>query len=726
MNLLRTSVILAAIGLTAGCGEQASTNDTDKPSTMAETPTAQKIPQELTVHGDTRIDNYFWMRLSDAQKEADNPDDQTKEVVKYLEAENEYLEAKLADVADLRETLYEEIVGRIKQDDQSVPVKRDGYWYYTRFDEGADYPLYCRKKGSMDAEEEILLDGPAMGEGKSYFNIGTYSVSTNNNLIAYSVDLVSRRQYTIHVKDLTTGEVFEDNIPNTTGGMTWANDNKTLFYTKRDPETLRSFQIYRHTLGTPTDDDVLVYQEDDETFNVGIGKSKSKEYLLIASSATMSDEWRYLDANDPEGEWTVIQPRERGLEYNVSQYQDHFYIINNLDAQNFKLSKAPIKSPGKASWTDVIPHRPNVLLEGISIFKDFLVIDERENGLTNIRIRPWDGSDEHYIEFNDPAYTAYVGGNPEFDTEIVRFGYSSMTTPNSTYDYNMRTRERTLLKQQEVVDPNFAPENYISERIMVQARDGVLVPMSIVYRKDLDRSQPNPTLLYGYGSYGASMDPYFSSVRLSLLDRGFIYAIAHIRGGQEMGRQWYEDGKLLNKMNTFTDFIDCGDFLVNMSYTTNEQLYAMGGSAGGLLMGAVINMRPEMWNGVIAAVPFVDVISTMLDESIPLTTGEFDEWGNPKIEEYYRYIMQYSPYDNIEAKDYPNMLVTTGYWDSQVQYWEPAKWVAKLRELKTDDNLLLLYTNLEAGHGGASGRFRRYKETAMEYAFLLKLEGITE
>lgn len=726
MRTIKTGILLAAIGLTAGCGEQASTNDTDKQSNMAEAPIARKIPQELTVHGDTRIDNYFWMRLSDAQKEAETPDDQTKEVVTYLEDENAYLEAKLADVSDFRDKLYDEIVGRIKQDDQSVPVKVDGYWYYSRFSEGADYSLYCRKKDTMEGDEEILLDGPTMGEGQSYFNIGTYAVSTNNNLIAYSVDLVSRRQYTIHIKDLTTGEIFEDQIPNTTGGITWANDNKTIFYTKRDPETLRSFQIFRHTLGTPTEDDVLVYQEDDETFNVGIGKSKSKEYLLIGSSSTLSDEWHYLDANNPTGEWTIIQPRERGLEYSVSQYQDHFYIINNAEAQNFKLSKAPIKSPGKASWVDVIQHRGDVLLEGINIFKDFLVVEERKNGLTQIRIRPWNGSEEHYIEFDDPAYTAYVAGSPEFNTDIVRFGYSSMTTPNSTFDYNMRTQERELLKQQEVIDPNFSPDNYVSERIMVKARDGVLVPMSVVYRKDLDRSQPNPTLLYGYGSYGASMDPYFSSVRLSLLDRGFIYVIAHIRGGQEMGRQWYEDGKLLKKMNTFTDFIDCGDYLVNMNYTTPGQLYAMGGSAGGLLMGAVINMRPELWNGVIAAVPFVDVISTMLDESIPLTTGEFDEWGNPKNEEYYRYIMQYSPYDNIETKAYPNMLVTTGYWDSQVQYWEPAKWVAKLRELKTDDNLLLLYTNLEAGHGGASGRFRRFKETAMEYAFLLKLEGITE
>ncbi len=714
MNRVIIPALIVMIGLTTGC---------ETPSNM---PKAKKIRQELTIHGDTRIDNYFWMRLSDEQKESKTPDEQTTDVVDYLNAENDYTKAVLADTEDLQEKLYNEIVGRIKQDDQSVPVKVDGYWYYSRFEEGQDYPLYCRKKESLDAEEEIMLNGPEMGSKYDYFSIGTYVVSTNNNLIAFSLDTVSRRQYTLYFKDLTTGEVFEDEIPNTTGGATWANDNKTVFYTKKDPVTLRSFQIYRHELGTPIENDVLVYQEDDETFTCGIGKSKSKEYLFIGSSSTMSDEWHFLDANNPAGKWTVIQPRERGLEYSVSQFEDHFYIVNNQMATNFKLSKAPIKSPGKASWTDVLPHREEVLVEGINIFKNFLVIDEREAGLTRIRIRSWDGGDDHYIVFPDPAYSAYVSGNPEFDTDIVRFGYSSMTTPSSTYDYNVTTRERELLKQQEVLDPNFAPENYVSERIMVPARDGVLVPVSIVYRKDLNRDQPNPTLLYGYGSYGASMDAYFSSVRLSLLDRGFIYAIAHIRGGQEMGRKWYEDGKLLKKMNTFNDFIDCGEFLVQNNYTSKEQLYAMGGSAGGLLMGAVINLRPDLWNGVIASVPFVDVVSTMLDESIPLTTGEFDEWGNPKDPDYYTYIKAYSPYDNIEAKDYPNLLVTTGYWDSQVQYWEPAKWVAKLRDMKTDDNMLLLHTNMEAGHGGASGRFRRFKETAMEYAFLLKLEGITE
>lgn len=721
-NILRT-IGSASLIFVAAC----STPDKeDNTPTMPQPPIAKKVAEELTIHGDTRIDNYFWMRLSDAQKKADTPDAQTQDVLDYLNAENDYAKAMMADTDSLQEKLYNEIVGRIKQDDQSVPVKVDGYWYYTRFEEGQDYALYCRKKGSLDAAEEIMLNGPEMGAKFAYFSIGTYGVSTNNNLIAYSVDTVSRREYTIYFKDLTTGEIFEDEIPNTTGGATWANDNKTIFYSKQDPVTLRSFQIYRHTLGTPVADDVLVYQEDDETFSCGIGKSKSKEYLLIGSSSTMSDEWHFLDANNPTGEWKVIQARERGLEYSVSQYKGDFYIVNNIGAQNFKISKAPISNPGKASWTDVIAHREDVLVEGLSIFKDFLVIEERKAGLAQIRIRPWDGKNEHYIEFQDPAYTAYVAGTPEFDTNIIRYGYSSLTTPSSTYDYDVVARTNELLKQQEVVDATFSVDNYTSERIMVPARDGAMVPMSIVYRKDLDRSKANPLLLYAYGSYGASMDAYFSSVRLSLLDRGFIYVIAHIRGGQEMGRAWYEDGKLLKKKNTFTDYIDCADFLVKQNYTSPDHLYAMGGSAGGLLMGAVINMRPELWNGVIAAVPFVDVISTMLDETIPLTTGEFDEWGNPKDSVYYDYIKSYSPYDNIEAKNYPNMLVTTGYWDSQVQYWEPAKWVAKLRELKTDNNILLLSTNMDAGHGGASGRFRRFRETALEYAFLLKLEGITE
>jgi oligopeptidase B len=716
---------LAVLLLSAVACQQPNENDTAQvKNELPPAPKAKQEPHEMTIHGDTRVDNYFWMRLSDAQKNAENPDEQTKAVVAYLEAENAYTDTVMADTKELQDKLYEEIVGRIKQDDQSVPVKVDGYWYYSRYEEGKEYPLYCRKKGSMDAEEEIMLNVPEMAEGFAYYAVGGRAVSTNNNLLAFGVDTVSRRQYTLRVKDLSTGELLEDRIPETTGGAVWANDNKTMYYAKQDPVTLRSYRIYKHVLGTDAADDEIVYEETDETFGCYVGKTKSKDYLVIGSYATMSSEIRFLDANNPQGEWQIIQPRERGLEYSISHYGDHFYIVHNQDAKNFMLSRTPVNKTSKDNWETVIAHRDNVLLEGVEIFKDFLVIDERENGLTQLRVKPWEG-EEHYIEFKDPAYMAYTSSNPEFNTTKLRFGYTSLTTPNSTYEYDMVTKERELLKQQEVLDENFSPDNYTSERVMVKADDGTEVPMSIVYRKGTKMNGSNPTLLYGYGSYGASMDAYFSSVRLSLLDRGFVYAIAHIRGGQEMGRQWYEDGKLLNKKNTFTDFIDCGEYLVENKYTSRDHLYAMGGSAGGLLMGAVMNMAPDLWNGIVASVPFVDVVSTMLDESIPLTTGEFDEWGNPKDSTYYTYIKSYSPYDNVEAKEYPHTLVTTGYWDSQVQYWEPAKWVAKLREMKTDNNILLLETNMDAGHGGASGRFQRYREVALDYAFLLKLEGIT-
>lgn len=714
---------LLALTFASGCGNESAT--TDEPKNMPQPPIAKKIPVTFNDHGDVRIDDYFWMRLTDAQKEAAEPDAQTKDVLDYLNAENDYRKAVMAHTDSLQSKLFDEIVGRIKQDDQSVPVKVDGYWYYTRYEEGKEYPYHCRKKDSMDNQEEVMLDVPKMAEGFAYYAVGGRSVSPNNELIVYGVDTVSRRQYTLYVKNLATGEIYKDEIPETNGGATWANDNKTLFYSKMDPVTLRSSLIYRHVLGTPASEDVLVYEEKDETFSVGIGKSKSKEYLMIGSYATLSSEWRYLDANNPTGEWKVIQPRERGLEYSVSQYGKHFYIVNNQNATNFKLSRVEIGKNTKQHWEDVIAHRDDVLLEGIEIFKDYLIVEERKGGLNQIRVKPWVG-EEHYIEFQDPAYTCYVDYNPEFDSDILRYGYSSLTTPNSTYDYNMVTKDRELLKQQEVVDPNFKPENYASERFMAKAQDGTEVPVSIVYRKGMQKNGKNPLLLYAYGSYGSSTDAYFSSVRLSLLDRGFVFAIAHIRGGQEMGRLWYEDGKLLKKKNTFTDFIDCADHLIKEGYTSNEHLYAMGGSAGGLLMGAVVNMRPDLWNGVVAAVPFVDVINTMLDETIPLTTGEFDEWGNPKDSTYYAYMKSYSPYDNVVAQDYPNMLVTTGYWDSQVQYWEPAKWVAKLRAMKTDKNLLVMYCNMDTGHGGASGRFERFKETAMEYAFLLDLEGIKE
>jgi oligopeptidase B len=605
-------------------------------------------------------------------------------------------------------------------------VTKNGYSYYTRYEKGQDYSLYCRKGESGKGKEEILLNGPELAKGKSYFAIGDYTISTNNNLIAYSVDLISRRQYTIYFKDLTTGKLLKDKIDNTTGGSVWANDNKTIFYTKKDPITLRSNKVFKHTIGTDQSKDELVFEEKDETFSCDVTKTKSEQYILIESQQTLSSECRFIDANEPNGAWKVVTPRTKNHEYHVSHFGDHFYIITNLkNAKNFKLIKTPVDATEKSNWVNVIKHRKDVLLEDIDIFQDQYVLSERSKGLTQLRIVNWKGG-EHYIKFNDPTYMAYTTSNVEFNTSKLRFGYTSLTTPNSVYEYDMTSKKRTLLKQQEIIDDTFKPENYVSERLNATARDGVKVPISLVYKKGTKITKDTPLLLYGYGSYGASMDAYFSSVRLSLLNRGFVFAIAHIRGGQEMGREWYENGKLLKKKNTFYDFIDCGKYLISKNYTSEDHLYAQGGSAGGLLMGAIINMEPNMWNGVIAGVPFVDVVSTMLDESIPLTTGEFDEWGNPKDSTYYSYIKSYSPYDNIEKKDYPNLLITTGYWDSQVQYWEPAKWIAKLREYKTDDHILIMDCNMDVGHGGASGRFSRYKEVALEYAFLFDLEKIND
>lgn len=689
-------------------------------------PVAKKVAHETAIHGLTLHDDYFWMRLSDEQKEAEQPDEQTQDVLDYLNAENAYREEVMASTESMQSKLYDEIIGRIKQDDVSVPVKDNGFWYYTRYEEGQEYPLHCRKEGSMETEESIMLDVNALAHGYAYYAIGGMSVSPDNRLLVYGVDTVSRREYVLYVKDLVTGELLEDRIPATTGGATWANDNKTIFYTKKDPVTLRSHRIFKHVLGTPASADELVFEETDETFSCGVGKSKSNAYLMISSYSTVSTEWRYLDANTPNDDWQIIQARERDLEYGVEHFGEHFYITTNRGAKNFKLVRTPINKTGYDHWEDVIAHREETLLEGVELFQNYLVIEERTAGLTHLRVRSWDGGKDFYIPFNDPAYTAYIGANPDFNTDLLRYGYTSMTTPNSVFEFNMTVQSTELLKQQEVLGGDFDPANYVSERMMVTARDGAQVPVSIVYRKGIEKNGSNPFLLYAYGSYGSSMDAGFSSTRLSLMDRGFVYAIAHIRGGQEMGRHWYEDGKLFNKINTFTDFIDCGRALVEAGFTSPEHLYAMGGSAGGLLMGAVMNMAPDDFNGIIAAVPFVDVINTMLDESIPLTTGEFDEWGNPKNKDYFDYMIQYSPYDNVEAKRYPHTLVTTGYWDSQVQYWEPAKWVARLRELKTDDNLLIMYCNMETGHGGASGRFQRFKEVAMEYAFLFQLEGITE
>jgi oligopeptidase B len=711
---------LALAAIFAACKEKpAETN-------MPQAPVARKEPFEISMHGDTRIDNYYWMRLSDEQKNAATPDSQTKEVLDYLNAENAYTKAMMAHTDAFQTKLFEEMKGRIKETDQSVPTKNRGYWYYVRYEQGQDYPYYCRKKESLETgAEEVLIDGPVLAKGKDYWALGGYSVSEDNKLMCYGVDEVSRRIYTVFFKDLTTGQLLSDKLEGTSGAGTWAADNKTVFYTKKDPATLRDNQIWRHVLGTPQSSDVLVFEEKDEEFSCFVYKTKSDKFIVIGSNQTLSNEYRVLESVDPTGNFRIIQPRERNLEYGIDHYGDKFYIVTNLDAKNFRLMECPLDRTTKENWKEVIAHRADVLLEGIEIFKDYLVVDERKNGLTQLRVIRWDKSGEHYMEFQDPAYSAGIGGNPDFDTQILRYGYTSLTTPSSTYDYNMETKERKLLKQQEVVG-GYTAENYVSERLYATATDGTQVPISLVYKKGFNKDGNAPLLLYAYGSYGYSIDATFSSSRLSLLDRGFCFAIAHIRGGQEMGRQWYEDGKLLKKKNTFTDFIDCGKFLVANKYTNPDKLFAMGGSAGGLLMGAVTNMAPELFKGVVSSVPFVDVVTTMLDETIPLTTFEFDEWGNPKNKEYYDYMKSYSPYDNIEKKNYPNILVLTGYWDSQVQYWEPAKYVAKMREMKTDNNKLLFWCNMDAGHGGKSGRFEALKEVALEYAFMLDLAGINQ
>lgn len=699
-----------------GCGSKPETTSDAPP------PVAEKKADTLTGN---RIDNYYWMKLSDEQKNAEQKDEQTQKVVNYLTAENDYLKASLKHTEALQEKIYNEIIGRIKQTDESVPYKDNGYWYYTRYEQGQEYPIYCRKKGTLEAAEEILLNVNDMAKGHSYYSITGLSVSEDNNLLAYAEDSVSRRRYTVYVKDLRTGKLVEEPVPNTEGQVTWANDNKTYFYTRKDSVTLRSRWIIRHKVGVTYQNDPIVSEEADETFYTGIYKTKSKKYLVIWAGSTLTNHYQILDANTPEGKFKEFTLRERGLEYSIEHYNDKFYVVTNLDAQNFRLMETPVAKTEKANWKEKIAHRKDTLLQGIEIFKDYLVLSERANANTLMRVIDQKTGKKHYLDFGEQAYTTYPSINLDFDTELLRYGYTSMATPSSTYDYNMRTRERKLLKQQEVVGGH-NPADFVTERQWATADDGTLIPMSIVYKKGIEKNGTNPTLLYGYGSYGASMSPTFSSTRLSLLNRGFVYAIAHIRGGQEMGRQWYEDGKMFNKKNTFTDFIDCAEYLIDEKYTTSEKLFASGGSAGGLLMGAVVNMRPELFKGVIAAVPFVDVVTTMLDESIPLTTGEFDEWGNPKNPESYMYMLEYSPYDQVKPQNYPNMLVTTGFHDSQVQYWEPAKWVAKLRELKTDDNKLLLRTNMETGHGGTTGRFKVYRETAQEYAFLIDLSGIKE
>ena len=677
-------------------------------------PVARKIPQKLEKYGDTRIDDYFWL------KDRENPN-----VIEYLEAENKYTDAGMAHTERFQDKLFEEIKDRIKQTDMSVPYKKDDYYYYTRYEEGREYPLYCRKKGSLDSNEEIMLDANTMAEGHDYFSIGQRTVSFNQDLLAYTVDTDGRRIYSLHVKNLITGEMYDDVIPDVTSNVTWANDNTTLFYTKQDSVTLRWNRIYRHQLGTDPTNDMLVYEEADSTFSCYVFRTKSKKYLMIASDQTLSSEYRYLDADNPRGNFSIFWPREKDHEYSVDHFGDFFYIRTNDDAMNFKLMKTPVTDTNKTKWQDVVPHRNNVLFEGFEIFRDYFVLEERKDGLVQLRIKTWDEKRDYYIDFGEPTYFAYIGANFDYDSSVLRYVYTSLTTPESIFDFNMETHDKVLLKQEEVLG-DFDPDNYRSERLWAIARDNAHIPISLVYRKNLKDDDGNPLLLNGYGAYGSSFNVYFDSEILSLLDRGFVYAIAHVRGGQELGRKWYEDGKLLNKKNTFTDFISSAEHLIRENYTTPNKLFAQGGSAGGLLMGAVLNMRPDLFLGIIADVPWVDVVTTMLDDSIPLTTSEYDEWGNPNDREYYDYMLSYSPYDNVEAKNYPNLLVLTSLNDSQVQYWEPAKWVAKLRALKTDNNRLYLRTQMEAGHGGVSGRYKQYKETAFIYAFMFDCLGITE
>jgi oligopeptidase B len=686
-------------------------------------PVADKIPHELF---NKRNDNYFWMRLTDEQKNAAKPDDQTTKVLDYLNRENDYSKEILKNTVGLQKTLYDEITGRIKKDDESVPYLKNGYFYYNKYTAGGEYPVYFRKKGTLSAAEETLLDVNKLASGKSYCSVSGLSVSRDNKILAYGIDYVSRRRYTLNFMDIQSGSLMSDKIENTTGQSVWAADNKTVFYVTKDKETLRSSKIFKHRIGTGADKDILVYNEADETYSVDLSETKSQKYILINSTQTLASETRYTDASKPDAELKVFEPRAKNHEYSIDHVGNEFYIrTNSDDATNFKLMKTAEGKTEKANWKEVIPHRSDVLLESFELFDNWLVVQERIKGLNNLSvIKRTDGS-RHSIEFGEEAYTAGINVNPNLNTDILRYSYSSLTTPNSVIDYNMVTKEKRVMKEDTILG-GFDKKNYESKRLWARAADGTMVPVSIVYKKGFVQDGKAPLLLYAYGSYGISTDPGFRSTILSLLDRGFVYGLAHIRGGSEMGRSWYEDGKLLKKKNTFTDFNDCAQYLVNEKYTNSNNLYAMGGSAGGLLMGAILNMRPDLYKGVIAAVPFVDVVTTMLDETIPLTTSEWDEWGDPRKPVYYNYMLSYSPYDQVRQTDYPNILVTTGYWDSQVQYWEPAKWVAKLRDMKTDKNKLVMDCNMSAGHGGASGRFERYRITALEYAFILDLAGITK
>ena len=688
-------------------------------------PDATKKPYEMTEHGHTRVDNYYWMRLTDEQKSAEKFDSHAQEVVDYINSENDYTQSNLAHTKQFQKDLYHEIVGRIKKDDQSVPYLDNGYYYYTRYEKGKEYAIRCRKKGSLDGKEEILLDENVLAEGHDYFAIGGMSVSPDNQWLAYGVDTVSRRRYTVHFKNVSTGDVLDQTIPNTTGGVAWANDNRTVFYTTKNEVTLLSEKIWRHKMGSNATNDELVYHEKDESYYTGVYRSKSGEYIIIYNSSTLVSDYHILNANDPDGNFKNFSPRGTEHEYSIDHYDNKFYIITNWEAKNNRLMETSENETNMDKWTEILAHRNDVHLLGMEIFKDHLVLSERKEGLRGLRVIHQHSGKDEYIDFGEQTYTARISVNEEYNTNILRYSYTSMVTPSSTYDYKMDTGELTLLKQSEVVG-GYDQDAYHSERRYAIAEDGQKVPISLVYKTNLITDDPQNLLLYAYGSYGSTRDPYFSSTRLSLLDRGFIYAIAHVRGSQIYGRQSYDDGKMLKKKNTFTDFIDAGRYLVEEGYTDSEHLFAEGGSAGGLLIGAVVNMAPDLWKGAIAAVPFVDVITTMLDPSIPLTSNEWDEWGDPREKKYYDYMLSYSPYDQIKDRNYPNLLVTSGFFDSQVQYWEPLKYVAKLRDNWQSENKLYLHMNMDAGHGGKSGRFRRYREVALEYAFMFDLVGIHE
>ncbi|GAA4802973.1 oligopeptidase B [Olivibacter ginsenosidimutans] len=682
-----------------------------------EAPLAIRRPRERVLHEDRVVDDYYW--LNDYFKNGPNRD----EVIEYLKAENAYVDGMMAGTKDFQDQLFHELKARIKEQDESVPYLKNGYYYYIKTEEGKQYFKYCRKKGTLEAPEEVLLDVDQMAEGHPYFSVVGFDVSPDTHLMVFGVDTLSRREYTLYIKNIRTGEFYPESISGTTGDVAWANDNETFFYTAKNPETLLTEKILKHRLGKDSKTDEVVYEEQDKSNYIGVERAKSGRFIYINSSATTSSETYFILADQPESAFKCFQKRMKDVLYEVTALEDRFLILTNKDALNFKLMECPLDRTNIAHWKEVIGHREDVLLEGVDEFKDFLVVTERRNGLAQFQIRHLGSGENYYLDFGEAAYTATTGANMEYHTDVLRYNYTSLTTPSSVYDYRMSTREKVLKKQQEVLG-GYDPTAYISERIYATADDGVKIPISLVYQKAVPRDSNAPLLLYGYGSYGASMDPSFSSTRLSLLERGFIFAIAHIRGGQEMGRQWYEDGKLMKKKNTFLDFIACARHLIAQGYTSREHLYAQGGSAGGLLIGVVMNEAPELWNGLIAQVPFVDVVNTMLDENIPLTTNEYDEWGNPNEPEAYWYMKSYAPYENIEAKDYPHLLVTTGLHDSQVQYFEPAKWVAKLRAIKTGPQVLLLKTEMDYGHGGASGRFDYLKDVALNYAFLLTLEGI--